>query len=1423
MAIFAALSNTPSRSGSFTGATSPRAIRHSQSAPALQTAKSEDSSVFSGLSTSTPPPVLRSSQKKRQSKNSKGVKKAREREVEVQFVEDYGANVTEHTDRFRISVQSSEDEHEEPCLSMTKSSDSGSRSFLRKLPTITDNDTAFYNDETSAIRVSVAASNAQQNSYLKPTDSGEYDESTIADSYYEGNSRLKLVAEVPVREFQNEERITAMLEEHEKQMDANLGIIHEEDDDDENTDLDAREALFGLRGSPRLVRSEDERPLLSQNQARKMQRVLHQARREVELLRDNNEQFMSEIEQTEEEHESEMKLVENRNKQKISELRTVYLTEIDLLTKEKDAAIVEAGRQAAQYAESARKQVGLLKRQVEKIKSQHAQIVKAAVKEAVQGQIALVKRQKEEEYATKLASIIEDYETKLAKLRSESNMKIRNAIDKAMDSSTHQIATDRDDDVAETISLFQRHLEKEKKAVLQAGAQQRRSLQQKVTETTEKNMELSREREAIMNMLSSLKDDLKTFHAEKLKQFYAQESRERSESKTGLEKLVQEVFKMQSFILDNAEKKLEFNQETEVNLRHEIEETRKERNDIYAQLQQMRQSCRCAETEEMKKQKDNTTEKTKRLEEALKNLGRDKRVLEDKYRKLTESHRLEVQKLRAEKDAMLEIEKGRKELAVAMAAGQRELAHTMARAKASFESAEKKNDMQPASSVSAMVTKGVLDDTAKSTAENHGTDIQNNCVSKLRSNKPILSALILAGEKESSPRDDDSSVKRSDRGFAESPRRGRSLTPTARQVAKQKIRENLAKSAAELESKAKKEVKCEENSDTSSIEIDRKKLFPILKGFRPNQADQSDPRQPDPPQPDPPQSDPGGNKRSPSKPSPRRQAMKNFFDDNQGDESSRTRASLASYTDESTSSLLVESGAPSPRSAKRRLARRRFLRSPSEGRDDLESLDSKDDDSRRNQAYLGSEADISPSQSASMSSSHIMPESVRPLDVKENVTKKGPLGRFSRMSTASSKTLSLQKSSESSTSVNPSDSTSSKGKSESSTSTSTSTLASASKRDSRRQLHLSVESVNTQNTPCDPPSSTPTYTIKLKKKWLPERQISTSLEADDLEGNGGIISPVDLGFRRGLRKPPLPGFTGVARTAPSDKNTLATHVINGKKPPVGDNEKIVMQEVGKPAITVEQAAILPAEQQSEGEVPGTISVRSPSKKQLALGKGHTLCLQPLSIARKGQHGVDPLDNNLSSLTPETFEPGSATQTAATVDTTDDDDNNNQDSQSEMRKYPPLGDESDDDSSDDSTDKYTAFEPVQFSAKGQPSGKRVPIVISRSVDSPVMSMESKDENRPIVVQGQPIYRQPSRSAFTPAKEMSSSGSTTESSVSQATTTITAHTLRSFTTSQARPPLSPRGNASPPPSGAKRASSFKASLKSRRSSFRGRSAN
>ena len=648
------------------GPPTPRSIRLSQSAPVLNTVRSEDSSVFSGLSNGSPDRRPRGS-KRRSAKAIDG------------DVEDHGRSQTgtemfssEESEPFSDNVLRS---YGNTCtLPSSDSTGTGEeRDFLRhNLPNMADSDTAFGTE--------TIFSESQFSVECEYND--ECDDSTMASAFDAQQEELT----------NSEGRIAAMFSDYEKQMNADLRVIREvvEESFEQSYegDEDIDDYLPNIAESSLQAKSEEEQQALTQKQAKEMQRVLHQARREVEVLRDNNEQFMSEIEQTEEEHESEMKLVENRTKQKMTELKALYQHEIDLLIQEKDGAIVEAGNQAARYAEVGRRKISTLKKQIEKHKSQHKTVIKAAVKVAVKKQTEEVKQQKEEEFARELALLRQHYEDKLEKIKSDNDKEIKITVDKAVNHLTLRLTSDREQDVSETITLVRKRLENEKEIALE---EQRTTFQKNAEELKIWGNELTRVKNSVKQMLENLNANLMKHHQARINEVLMQKPSERRGSiyfnsisetlSTDLEKLCQEVLSTHASLLVYAETKVQGDGNTEVRMRDEMEEIRKERNEVYADLREKLQAQHQVELADMKKQKEDAADRIQQLEAALKNMGRDKRFIEDKLRRATESHKVELQKLHAEKDTMLEMEKGRKELAVAMATGQIELAYTMASAR----------------------------------------------------------------------------------------------------------------------------------------------------------------------------------------------------------------------------------------------------------------------------------------------------------------------------------------------------------------------------------------------------------------------------------------------------------------------------------------------------------------------------------------------------------------------------------------------------------------------------------------------------------------------------------------------------------------------------------------------------------------------
>jgi hypothetical protein len=652
----------------------------------LKAVTSEDSSVFSGLSVNSSGGEVASPTRvnSRHRRSNKREGKLSNANVEVIYGDDSSYDKRDGSGGFKLPTNSTDsnlsDDGQRYYVSMKSKSSSGSiedvREFFRELPPMADNDTAFGDNSNTDTAFG-------DNSSMGDFDS-KLDYSCFGDDGNRPRGQLKLISEVSIEETETascEGRISAMLEEHEQEMKTsllNLDIIDEEagqDDEDDETDY------YGLESMHRRVKScgDDESPVLTRQQAKRMYRIIHQARREVELLRDNNEQFMSEIEQTEEEHASEMKLFDNRTKQKIAELKSMYLAEMDLLVTEKDAAIVEAGRQAVRYAESARKQLKSLNQQMENVKSQNATDIKAAVHEATN----LSNDQKEKEGREQLASIRQEYETKIEFLKSGSTKILNAAVSKAVVATTHKLRTDLEREMADAVPILRQRLEKEKQAALQSASKHQDSLSRALEVSRQKADDLSRERNGIKQSLELTKQKLTEQHTDKIGQFWKEQKASTNDSSgqhkhdpslSEVESLLREVLEMCAFLLKSTDISMGL-------MGVKVEEVKKEQSDANKRMKRQLELCNLAKMEEMKKQQEGSTDKIQRLEKALKTVELEKKLLVDRHRTETENDRVKIEKLRSEKDAILEMEKGRKGLAVAMAAGQLELANTMATAR----------------------------------------------------------------------------------------------------------------------------------------------------------------------------------------------------------------------------------------------------------------------------------------------------------------------------------------------------------------------------------------------------------------------------------------------------------------------------------------------------------------------------------------------------------------------------------------------------------------------------------------------------------------------------------------------------------------------------------------------------------------------
>ena len=94
-----------------------------------------------------------------------------------------------------------------------------------------------------------------------------------------------------------------------------------------------------------------------------------------------------------------------------------------------------------------------------------------------------------------------------------------------------------------------------------------------------------------------------------------------------------------------------------------------------------------------------------------------------------------------------------------------------------------------------------------------------------------------------------------------------------------------------------------------------------------------------------------------------------------------------------------------------------------------------------------------------------------------------------------------------------------------------------------------------------------------------------------------------------------------------------------------------------------------------------------------------------------------------------------------------------------------------------------FEPIEFSSSfpGPESQhmSRIPLTLSASIDSAVSSVDSMEENRPSLAHGHQIFRQPSLSAFSPPKEFNQSSSSTTTSPTKTQKSAPAPPLLSTT--------------------------------------------
>lgn len=436
----------------------------------------------------------------------------------------------------------------------------------------------------------------------------------------------------------SDSRIVEILDDFERQMDANIQSLSEDCDENDvltdfnkniapqNSDVPSQESQLGH--------------FLTPHKARKLQGILHKARKEVEILRDNNEQYKSEIEQMEEEHKSEIKLVEDRAKQKLVELKNMYQKEIDDIYQEKDAAVVEAGRVAARYAENGKKQVSSMQKKVNKLKATAAMAIRERIKEERESST----KTKDKEISEKLDALRNLHESELEKMKIDSDERVKREVEKAVSS------------VAKRVRLNQDVL---------------------ISELNTQIDEFKKQRHSTIEVLESVKSKFTKHYPDQMIEFN-ERSLDFSESTRGAlgvngsvdrgaEKALKEVIEIFSFLLEGAETKVALAEEQSA-----LEENEKDSMEQLVHRQE-------AEIEYLKKEKEEKNERLMKLEDDFKALSREKCLLIEKYQTESESHRLEFERLSVEKETFMNVERSRKDLEHAMAEGQRELDHQKVR------------------------------------------------------------------------------------------------------------------------------------------------------------------------------------------------------------------------------------------------------------------------------------------------------------------------------------------------------------------------------------------------------------------------------------------------------------------------------------------------------------------------------------------------------------------------------------------------------------------------------------------------------------------------------------------------------------------------------------------------------------------------
>ena len=435
----------------------------------------------------------------------------------------------------------------------------------------------------------------------------------------------------------SDSRIVELLDDFERQMDANLQFLTEDNEEDASNVLTDFNRNIVSKNTDLTSQGPQLGDYLDPHEAKKLQRILQKARQDVEVLRDNNDQYRSEIEQMEEEHKSEIKLVEDRAKHKLVELKNMYQNEIDLLVQEKDAAIVEAGRVAARYAESGRKQVSTLQKQIDKLKAAAAITIREKVKE----QREITTSNKDKEILEKVEMVQKSHQMDLEKLKEEYDERLKQEVDKAASS------------VAKRVRLNQDVL---------------------ISELTTQIDDFKKQSHSLSEVLESVKSKFSKNYPEQMRTFN-EESSESSDNLSdksnlqnqGVEKTLMEVIEIYTYLMQGAEARAALVKEQSA-----IEEKNEESRKIL-ELQHR------IEIDNLRREIEEKDEKMRKLENDFKALSREKCLLGEKFQRESECHKQELERMSTQKEALLSIERSRVDLKNAMAEGQKELVYAKER------------------------------------------------------------------------------------------------------------------------------------------------------------------------------------------------------------------------------------------------------------------------------------------------------------------------------------------------------------------------------------------------------------------------------------------------------------------------------------------------------------------------------------------------------------------------------------------------------------------------------------------------------------------------------------------------------------------------------------------------------------------------